>query len=274
MSPTANQLQIDLDLCMTAIENTRKLLSNECMPTTMIISTMTVTCQTFATSINIPLLRNKHADFFDNSIEISTKGSRFKNCAILRVPFSSENHNNSRKIAINVFKSGAFNFTGIRDFRETSIVADNLLKAMWQHGVIGEVGDNTADFPDEPIMSTQLRMLNTVFGMPFDINLPVLHQVIRERFPTSISKYNPESHPGVQLKIHDTSVFMFASGKIIVAGCKDFVKMISTYQTIVGFVNDTFERYSRHKVVEVKVKAKRGRKRKADAAIMFGDLFA
>jgi len=133
-----------------------------------------------------------------------------------------------------------------------------------------------------------VRMINTTFSIPFNVNLLDLYNNQLKTFPNLMSKYTPTGRPGVQLRIpvnqtvnndkkmveKTVSVFTFASGKIVVTGSKNPDELVEAYTKMVNYLDSNHAHFCSEAPPPVeKVKGKRGRKRKADSAAMYSDLF-
>ena len=178
-----------------------------------------------------------------------------------------------------MFTSGSINLTGIKDTREAIAVTNLVCEQLFTKGVTPTKGE---------AVEMHVRMINTTFSIPFNVNLLDLYNNQLKTFPNLMSKYTPTGRPGVQLRIpvnqtvtndkktveKTVSVFTFASGKIVVTGSKDPDQLLEAYTKMVNYLDSNHAHFCSEAPPPVeKVKGKRGRKRKADSAAMYSDLF-
>lgn len=194
--------------------------------------------------------------FLDASL--SGKHNGFRNCIILKIKFREDHGEKDRKIAINIFKSGDFNITGARSEGEIRLVVDHLCKQMKLKECITE---------DAEIKDINIRMIHAYFAIPYNIDLNKLFTSFKTEYPKWFSKYDRNVHPGVQLNIpvnndKTVAIFIFGTGKLLLSGSRNEKELVEAYSIIMKHFDKFFSTFCYFKINEIKIKGKRGRKRK------------
>ena len=231
-------------------------------PTNYSISTMTSTVYTNIPKINVDLILELYANdkiFQEAPIEIGGIKRRFKNCVIVKIIFPSETKK-QRRVAVNIFNTGNFHVTGTRENDEIVSVMNYLCDEFLKCGVI-ETSDLEIDI--------QTRLINSNYSLPlYNVDLHELYNRFKKDHVAYFSKYNPNNHPGVQLKIPttdnvDVSCFVFGTGSILITGSRNLDQLDYVYDFLVKYLDNNFKSFCHVKPpAEPKIPMKRGRKRK------------
>lgn len=225
-----------------------------CRPMALTISTMTVVCKSTLGTVNIATLRSylvDNPDGIGKGLEMSAK-TMGNNAVIMKWKKDV-----TRNISAKVFSTGCFHITGVKDPLEAAVISTFFCRQ------IDQITDASiaSEFTDYTIC-----MINSYFAIPFDVTLPRLRDCLKGADADVDIVHNPEKHPGLQLKLKaiSTSVFVFSSGKIIVTGAKSPSDLLNAYKYICNVLEEHFVACCQEKQVHVKVKGKRGRKKKAE----------
>lgn len=224
------------------------------------VQVSTITC-TLYTNIKNVYIEKIPIPFPDESCKVSEKKTKFKNCIIFKVSFPSENEKN-RNIAFNIFKNGIFNVTGVRSIEEAYLVLNYIYEQFVTLSIVEPV--------DELVIDHKIRMIVSTFSINnTDFILEQLKEHIEKKIPDTLIKYNTDNHPGLIVKFpvpgetdkYITFIF-FGSGKVIVTGANSFDSLYRKYNDISLFIKENKESFTLEKQIQIKIKGKRGRKRK------------
>lgn len=248
-------------------------------PNDVKISTMTVTAYTNIKTIHVEKIIQlcdevgDESNFPDESFKLSTK-RRFKNCLIFKVQFDSPlSKNKKRNVAINIFRTGVFNITGVICLEE----ADTIVTYIYEKLKNRDFLEMTDDILETTI---QIKMINSSFCIgSFNLDLFELQNALNASNTNKeemIVKFNPSTHPGLQvkLKISDTytTCIIFGSGKALITGAKSESSLGIVYDFITKFIDEKYSLFCQIKPAVVPCSPKkRGRKRKIVDSIINPD---
>lgn len=229
-------------------------------PTEYSISTTTCTVYSNINHIDTHLINElyeKKEIFKGSPISINTR-KRFKNCLIVKFKFNSDTDKKNRIVAINIFKTGNFHITGSKNKEEVESVLTYICDELFASGIIK---NNEIEYKIE------IRLINSNFSIPlYNIDLNKLYQEFKTDNPLIFVKYNPNNHPGVQIKINvnnvNVSCFVFGSAKVIITGSRTIEQLDIVYKFITNYIDTRFNNICMIKPTPiVKIPQKRGRKR-------------
>jgi TATA-box binding protein (TBP) (component of TFIID and TFIIIB) len=206
------------------------------------VSTITLICnlnidricmQTFCERFdekNIEMKRYKRNKEFEITKRGKIKKSFFNQVTL--------NYCDISKKSIKVFSNGKLQLTGLTSCLECNIVASMVNGWLKKY------------LEDDTICITKMYigMINSNFSMMTNLDLIKLNGILNID-PWVVSIYNPESYPAINMKyVKDdvsVSVFIFATGNIVITGGKQLSDMRVAYQ----FVYDTVIK-NKHRVTK------------------------
>tara|TARA_B100001094_G_scaffold296342_1_gene318472 strand:+ start:1064 stop:1864 length:801 start_codon:yes stop_codon:yes gene_type:complete len=222
------------ELCNICID-ARKTIKNL---TPISISTMTIVCE-LNVDIDISALSSKFiSPKFPHCTVSKPKGkhgkkTNFYNCTSIMY----EDHS---KKNIKVFKNGKLQMTGITSkyecFKVCVLVKNILINTP-------TVINSEMTMKDNPVM--EICMINTNFSINCEIDIEnTLQKVLKKEDFIEYAKYDPDVYPGLKVKfVHSdnvkTSIFIFATGSIVITGSK---RLKSHTIEAYSFLIDTFIR--------------------------------
>jgi TATA-box binding protein (TBP) (component of TFIID and TFIIIB) len=237
-----------------------KLLSLEGLPSTLIISTISVTGK-----INSKIILeniDKYIILSQDNI-LSVKYSNKIRCLEKKINKSKKKNNRSfenqltiemrviddKKINIKIFKNGSFQMTGCKSLEDCNIVINKLLNKLKNTiGVLenGVIVDKPfiEDIQDKElnINTFKVDMINSNFSVNYKINRNALFEILR--LENVNCRYEPCIHACVNIKYsipNDidnkvVSIFVFQSGNIIITGAKNKNQINSAYNYITSIL--------------------------------------
>lgn len=246
-------------------------------PNDVKISTMTVTAYTNIKNIHVEKILKLCEDepnFPDESFTLSTK-RRFKNCLIFKVQFDSPlSKKKIRNVAINIFSTGVFNITGVLCIEEAETIVAYIYEKLKDRDLL----ESSADVLETNI---QIKMINSSFCIGlFNLDLFELQNALNSQNDLNalnsqndlngfkmILKFNPSTHPGLQIKIKVddtyTTCIIFGSGKALITGAKSISSLSVVYDFITKFIDEKYILFCHVKPAVIPSSPKkRGRKRK------------
>lgn len=150
---------------------------------------------------------------------------RFLNALMFKAP--------GKKISIKVFSNGNLHMTGVKSVREA---LDNAEKV---------VGFLEGFFECKwSITGFSIQLINGCFGFQLDENMQLCLNTLQSLIPNDIfTVFQPESHPGLRVKLSDTvnphkqaSVIVFRSGKVLINAFVSGRHLLRCYK----FINELF----------------------------------
>ena len=200
------------------------------------ISTMTIVCELNVDIDIAALSSNFKSPEFPHCSVSKPKGkhgkqTNFYNCTSIMF----EDHS---KKNIKVFKNGKLQMTGITSKYECYKVCD-LVQSLLQN----TPNVMFSNSPVTKIPNMEICMINTNFSINCEIDIEFqLQKILRTYSFIEYAKYDPDVYPGLKVKyVHAdkirTSIFIFATGSIVITGSKQL-----KYHTIeaYSFLIDTF----------------------------------
>lgn len=179
--------------------------------------------------------KNRQSDVFLNQVTVSIKVSTKEN-----------------PISVKIFNSGTMHFTGC-------ISVDNLLEAVYKlcvecrkcRGIITKdrkikvikFAENTDNLKLENLYDFKVDMINCIFKVPFMIDRPKLHVLLKNDKYTSV--YDSNRHAAVKIKLvrdnKKITIFIFESGSIIIIlGNQGFSKINELYRFIYVYLLENY----------------------------------
>ena len=141
------------------------------------------------------------------------------------------NYNDISKKSIKVFSNGKLQMTGL-----TSCLECNKVAAMVNGWLKKYLRDDTIR-----ITKMYIGMINSNFSMMTNLDLIRLNGILNKDHRV-VSIYNPESYPAINMKyVTDdvsVSIFIFATGNIVITGGKKLVDMRVAYTFVQGAIHD------------------------------------
>lgn len=135
------------------------------------------------------------------------------------------------KKAIKIFVNGVLHITGAKTIKDAVAIAHTICVMLEQ----------ALELPD--VLMTELRvcMINTNFCTNVPLRLTEVKRLLTTELNTPCS-YDPEGYPGAGFKHKNVSIFVFATGKIIITGGKSFDDIFVGYQFVTSFLNAHIQR--------------------------------
>jgi len=214
----------------------------EISPTNFDVSTMTIVVQlSIANSVRIDLFNlvewiedpdnvvytNHMGHLLDTEVKKTKKTSEtFYNQITLRVTDALG------KKAVKIFVNGVLHITGAKTIKDVVAIAHTICVMLEQ----------ALELQDD-VLITELRvcMINTNFATNVPLRLTEVKRLLTTEMNTPCS-YDPEGYPGAGFKHKNVSIFIFATGKIIITGGKSFDDIFCGYQFVTSFLNAHVQR--------------------------------
>jgi TATA-box binding protein (TBP) (component of TFIID and TFIIIB) len=140
------------------------------------------------------------------------------------------NYSDISKKSIKVFSNGKLQITGL-----TSCLECNKVSEMVNGWLKKYLNNDTIC-----ITKMYIGMINSNFSMMTNLDLVKLNGILNVN-PCVVSIYNPESYPAINMKyVHQdvsVSVFVFATGNIVITGGKKLQDMRVAYEFIHDMIN-------------------------------------
>ena len=224
-------------------------------PSDLRISTITIVCKTSLGAINVHALRD-HLEQYPDSIE---EGVSMSNKTLGNGSVIFKWKQGQRNVSAQVFTTGSFQIAGVRDPAEAILITHFFCKRL--DSLAEESDDSTCSC----VLSYEICMINSTFAIPFNVNLVEAEDAWRKSTMFSglgSCKFEREKHPGLQIKLENVFVFIFASGKVIVTGARHIDNLFHGYKTACGFLSEFVNRICFKASPKAKIPGKRGRKKK------------
>lgn len=131
---------------------------------------------------------------------------------------------------VKIFPNGKLHITGIKSFNE-----------------IQEISESVIDFSKKlnKVKDIEICLLNSNFHIGIGLNLYKLGEVIKnindENLIIPLTFYDPNKYPGIKLRYHNTSLLIFSSGSIMVAGGKSLESVYLCVNFIKNILNDHYD---------------------------------
>jgi len=234
------------------------------------IVTMTVVCRTNIGRIDLCALRkylDENPKCLDEGMCVSSK-TMGNNAVIFKLCLDLEK--GKRNVSAKIFATGSMHITGVHDPVEAVILSDFFCANLYKASEHEHEHEHATSFKTE---TYEICMINSYFSIPFTVNLLAAKDACAKDDISCV--LNLDRHPGLQCKVkaqdaaNFTSIFIFSSGKIIVTGARSPGDLVNAYRR-------TCLMLSTHSAdvllppAPVKVKGKRGRKKKVVAQEFYG----
>lgn len=193
------------------------------------ISTMTILV-TFQDSINlIDLKKENTPEYFlkYNSEHMIPKGKKTGNEFMNQYTIKYKDENGRKNIKI--FPNGKIHITGVKSFNEIKYISDSVILFSGKKNKVTNI---------------EICLLNTNFHVGIGLNLHNLGEIIKNQEERDVnvdiplSFYDPNKYPGLKLKYNGTSILIFSSGSIMIAGGKT----ISSIELCVNFIKKLIDK--------------------------------
>ncbi|MFA4876820.1 MAG: TATA-box-binding protein [Methanoregula sp.] len=143
------------------------------------------------------------------SIDLETIGNSITNCTFSKKKFpGAVYHMQSPKSAALIFSSGRVVLTGIVQFDDIAVAAQNLLNIL-----------KTAGIPCVNKPHFTVKNIVCTYNLGFPLNLVRITMVLMDHERV---EYEPEAFPGLVCRLSDPKIvfLLFSSGKIVITGGK------------------------------------------------------
>jgi TATA-box binding protein (TBP) (component of TFIID and TFIIIB) len=136
------------------------------------------------------------------------------------------------KKAVKIFVNGVLHITGAKTIKDAVAISHTIC-------VMLEQALDLEDF----VLINELRvcMINTNFCTNVPLRLTEVKRLLTSELNTPCS-YDPEGYPGAGFKHKNVSIFVFATGKIIITGGKSFDDIFAGYHFVTSFLNANIDR--------------------------------
>jgi TATA-box binding protein (TBP) (component of TFIID and TFIIIB) len=213
---------------------------SEISPTDFDVSTMTIVVHlSIANSTRIDLFNlvdwiedpdnviytNHMGHLLDTEVKKTKSTETFYNQITLRVIDAFG------KKAVKIFVNGVLHITGAKSIKDAVAISHTICVMLEQ----------ALELPDVLITELRVCMINTNFCTNVPLRLTEVKRLLTTELNTPCS-YDPEGYPGAGFKHKNVSIFVFATGKIIITGGKSFDDIFAGYQFVTSFLNAHIQR--------------------------------
>jgi TATA-box binding protein (TBP) (component of TFIID and TFIIIB) len=257
-----------------ALQKIKTFLNLTDLPEELIISTMTVNCgleaifniENIGTYMKLSkgkIVTIKTGDGptgFRTLVEKKTKAKKKKK--VRRVFYNqasfkilSKYKKNGNPVDVKLFKNGSITLTGCDGLETCVDILNTLCEELKKvRAILDPITNNKIilkPFVDNPnklnledISSLKIRMINTNFRIGFEIDRDQLYQVLLDENIECI--YEPCVHACVNIKYYHNgtekvSIFVFASGSIIITGGKNKDQVVAAFNFITNKLFDNYK---------------------------------
>ena len=153
-------------------------------------------------------------------------------------------YNDHTTKSIKVFSNGRLQITGITSEYEANRTVDIVC------GIISK----TQDFQPKA-RNIWIGMINTNFSFGVNIDIKKTLKLLKE---TSSVKavYSPDVYPGIKVKHHNTSIFVFRTGKVVITGAKTLKEINEGFNTIIDIIGTNIKQVQSNVCTHVPQKQK------------------
>lgn len=145
------------------------------------------------------------------------------------------NYEDISKKSIKIFTNGKYQITGLSSYIESILLSKEICS--W----IKECNEGM----HVKIKTLNIGMINSNFKVAYNINLQELQRIIIENY-NIYSRYDPDTYPAINIKYvrlsRIVSIFIFASGNIVITGAKCIIDIKDCYI----YINDILEMYTKN----------------------------
>lgn len=124
--------------------------------------------------------------------------------------------------SIKIFSNGKLQITGITSLNEATNVANLIVQ------ILTKVFDKS----DYTVTSLEIGMINTNFSFGRKIDIIQLRVILNQHENTVID-YEPDVYPGLKIKFHKTSIFIFTTGNVLITGVKSLEEVDAAFDFVV-----------------------------------------
>ena len=124
--------------------------------------------------------------------------------------------------SIKIFSNGKVQMTGITNVIEGKQIA------RWTGDTVGHF----LKLDNIEAKDLEIAMINTNYSFENHISILRLKDILIKENIVKYCRYNPDVYPGLKIKYDDTSVFVFATGNVVITGAKSLKKITECYEYI------------------------------------------
>lgn len=197
------------------------------------ISTMTVVCDLNCTiciesltrnfvSPDFPLCEIKKAKTNKESVLTKrgkVKKSFYNQTTITYFKFS--------KKSIKVFTNGKLQITGIISINDAIDAISNVIS------ILVNSEQTLLDSKPHPSIDKlsifKIEMINSNFKFGKEIKLKKLEHQLAQKYKVV---YEPDTYPGIKMKHHNSSIFIFGTGNVVITGAKELSEIAEMYELV------------------------------------------
>lgn len=130
---------------------------------------------------------------------------------------------------IKIFPNGKLHMTGIKHMKDVTEITK----------YVGEF------LGTSQVTNVQICLMNCNFNMNMGINLNILADILISVTDPNLylpfSFRDPNKYPGIRMKYKNSSILLFASGSVMIAGAKRMTDISSCYHFIRTLIHDHYE---------------------------------
>lgn len=130
---------------------------------------------------------------------------------------------------IKVFPNGKLHMTGIKNMKNVTCIVTNICDYLSCSNVT----------------NIQICLINSNFNLQIGVHLKKLANILLnvndDKLYLPFSFYDPNKYPGIRMKYNNTSILLFASGSVMIAGAKNISDIIICYKFIREIVDHHYK---------------------------------
>lgn len=208
------------------------------------ISTITLVCDLNCTiciesltrnfsSLSYPLCEIKKAK--SNKDTVLTKRGKIKKSFYNQTTIT---YFKFSKKSIKVFTNGKLQITGIISINDALEAIGNVIQIL--------INSENALFASKPLPSIyklvnfKIEMINSNFKFNKELKLKKLELKLAQKYKVV---YEPDTYPGIKLKLKNSSIFIFGTGNVVITGAKKLTEISEMYELVANILNDSSEIY-------------------------------
>ncbi len=178
----------------------------------------------------------------------------FNNCVSVYVYVGKiQNSTLSKYVNVKICQNGSIQMTGPRNIQDCKTAVDILIKELSKKVYVKQNGKKVlrgyvSDKSQLGLYSMKIALINTEFDFKqcIDINRLLKHLKYEQKYlPPELKdlyyKYDPTSHDSIDIYYpyspNDISIFVFATGKVIVTGGTTYESIVIAHKYISGIIN-------------------------------------
>ena len=147
--------------------------------------------------------------------------------------------------SIKIFSNGKLQMTGVTSLNEASTIAQTIINIL----------NTIFDKSDFEVTSLEIGMINTNFSFGRKIDIIQLRELLSNVENTTID-YEPDVYPGLKIKHHKTSIFVFMTGNVLITGVKTLEEVRDSFDFIVSNTLNNWKTLEIGKTVPKKINFK------------------